>query len=106
MLPDVLDLVGVPADEAFGEVLESALDRFGMAFERPFAPAYEPLFCLCAYEEPSRRHAEDLGKPPCSTVSDEKHSESERDTSIFAILSDDVIYGLPQDQRCWWLKRV
>ena len=62
VLPDVLDLVRVPADEAFGEVFVRALDRLGVALERAFAPADEALFGLYAHEEPARGHAEYLDR--------------------------------------------
>ena len=60
MLPDVLDVLGVPADEARGEVPARALDGLGVPLERALAPADDPELCLDAHEEPARGDAEDL----------------------------------------------
>ena len=62
MLPDVLDLVGVPADEALREVLVRALDGLGVALERALAPADDALRGLDADEEPPGGHAEHLAR--------------------------------------------
>ena len=60
VLPDVLDLVRVPADEPLGEVLVCPLDRLGVAFESAFAPADDALLSLDTHEEPSWGYAECL----------------------------------------------
>ena len=60
VLPDVLDMLGVPADEARGEVPARALDGLGVPLERALAPADDPELCLDAHEEPARGDAEDL----------------------------------------------
>lgn len=60
VLPNVLDLVRVPADKPLCEVFVCALDCLGVAFEGPFAPADDALLSLDAHEKPSRGHAERL----------------------------------------------
>lgn len=60
MLPDVLDLVRFPANEAFCEVLVRAFDGLGVALQRAFAPSDDTLFGFDADEDPSRRKAEYL----------------------------------------------
>ena len=60
MLPDVLDLVGVPADEAFREILVGSLDGLGVAFQRPLSPPDDAGLSFYPYEQPSRRDAEYL----------------------------------------------
>lgn len=60
VLPDILDLVRVPPNEPFCEVLVRAFDRLGMAFERAFAPPDDAQLCFDSDEEPAREHPEDL----------------------------------------------
>ena len=60
MLPDVLDLVHFPANEAFCEVLVRAFDGLGVALQRAFAPSDDTLFGFDANEDPSWRKAEYL----------------------------------------------
>lgn len=50
VLPDVLDVVNVPSDESFTEVLVSAFDGLSMSFECSFTPANYPIICLNTYE--------------------------------------------------------
>ena len=60
MLPDVLDLLSIPTDEAFREVLVCAFDSLGVAFQCTFTPSDNTELRLHANEEPARRNSEDL----------------------------------------------
>ena len=60
MLPDVFDLVGVPADEAAGEIGIRALDGFVVTFKRALAPTNDTTGGVDADEYPAWREAEDL----------------------------------------------
>ena len=60
VLPDVFDIVGVPADEAAGEIGIRALDRFVMSLKRALAPTNDTTGGVDADEYPAWREAEDL----------------------------------------------
>lgn len=60
ILPHILDPVRVPPHETFDQILESAFDGFGVAFEGGFAPACVVVGCLDADEEPAGGEAEEL----------------------------------------------
>ena len=60
VLPDVFDLVGVPADEATGEIGIRALDGFVMSLKRALAPTNDTTGGVDADEYPAWREAEDL----------------------------------------------
>ena len=60
VLPDVFDLVGVPADEAAGKVGVCPLDCFVVTFKRALTPANDTTGSVDADEYPAWREAEDL----------------------------------------------
>lgn len=91
VLPDVLDLLGVPSDETLREVLERALDGFGMALESALTPSDDARLCFDAHKEPSRRNAENLEWASMSILV--RKEVLDRITSIFVILFGDDMVG-------------
>ena len=95
MLPDVLDLVRVPSDEALREVLVRPFYCLCVTLQGAFAPTDDALLRLDAHEEPSWRNAKRLRQIATrARISDVIGYESESNgppTSIFAILSGGAI---------------